>query len=127
MLDAMLKLGGITIDGPNPEDLATFWRSALGYEIRPLWAPYAGGIDPNREEPNLTFQHSADHAPNHLHLDLYADDPDAEAERLTAYGATRIQRFDEGDTWWWVMRDPQGNEFCVIAAQGAGRALNTAG
>lgn len=124
MLDPMLKLGGITIDGPDPETLARFWCSALGYQARQLWDPYAGGTDPDRQSPNLTFQHSVDQPANHLHLDLYADDPDAEATRLAESGATWIRRVDEGDTWWWVMRDPAGNEFCVIAAQGEGRDLD---
>ncbi|WP_267313224.1 VOC family protein [Allosaccharopolyspora coralli] len=34
-----------------------------------------------------------------------------------------MRRIDEGDTWWWVMRDPAGNAFCLIAAQGADRSL----
>lgn len=119
----MLQLRGITIDGPDPENLAAFWCSALGYQDRRLWEPYAGATDPEHHGPHLTFQRNNDHAANHLHLDLYADDPDSEAARLMTYGAEKIQRFAEGDTWWWVMRDPAGNEFCVIAAQGAGRSL----
>lgn len=119
----MLRLRGITVDGPDPEGLAAFWQAVLEYDARDLWDPYAGAKDPDGRDPNLTFQR-ADHGPaNHLHLDLYADDPDAEAQRLTGLGATRVRRVDEGDTWWWVLRDPAGNEFCVIAAQGQDRAL----
>ena len=34
--------------------------------------------------------------------------------RLEALGATRVQEFDKGPAGhWWVMRDPEGNEFCA--------------
>ncbi|HET8599788.1 MAG TPA: VOC family protein [Segeticoccus sp.] len=117
----MLRLRGITLDTPDPEALAGFWRAALGYDERPLWDGYAGGTDPHGRDPHLTFQRSA--AGRRLHLDLYSDDPEEEAGRLVALGAERLRRVEEGDTWWWVLRDPDGNEFCIIAAQGAGRQL----
>lgn len=117
----MLRLRGITIDGPDPEGLAEFWRAVLGYQARSLWEPYAGGKDAHEQDPHLTFQRAPDAGNNHLHLDLYADDPDAEADRLVGLGAQYLRRVEEGDTWWWVLRDPGGNEFCVIAAQGQDR------
>ena len=47
-----------------------------------------------------------------LHLDLTASDWLAEVERLTALGATVRRRF-QSHAW---MRDPEGNDFCVAAA-----------
>ncbi|MQA06522.1 MAG: VOC family protein, partial [Streptosporangiales bacterium] len=117
----MIRLRGITVDCADPDALAAFWAAALGYERRDLWDSYNGAKDPQRRDPNLTFQRTGAGNSNHLHLDAYADDPDAEAERLEALGAQRVGRFEEGDTWWWVLRDPAGNEFCIIAAQGAER------
>ena len=42
---------------------------------------------------------------------------EAEAERLVALGATRVQRFDPesspGEIGFIVMQDPEGNEFCL--------------
>ncbi len=119
----MLRLRGITVDSPDPERSARFWEAALGYERRRLWDPYAGVKDPQARGPHLTFQRSETAAGGRLHLDLYADDPDGEADRLTRLGANRVRRVEEGDTWWWVMRDPDGNAFCVIAARGADRSL----
>jgi catechol 2,3-dioxygenase-like lactoylglutathione lyase family enzyme len=119
----MLRLRGITVDSPDPAGSARFWAAALGYDDRPLWEPYAGLRDPRGRDPHLTFQESGGAGGGGLHLDLYADDPDAEAARLVLLGAQRVRRVEEGDTWWWVLRDPDGNAFCVIAAHGADRSV----
>ncbi|WP_344838662.1 VOC family protein [Kribbella ginsengisoli] len=37
----------------------------------------------------------------------------AEAQRLTALGATISQTLDEPDGFHLIMQDPEGNEFCV--------------
>jgi hypothetical protein len=53
---------------------------------------------------------------NRLHLDVHAGPGgrDALVARLESLGATRVQEFDQGPAGhWWVMRDPEGNEFCV--------------
>jgi predicted enzyme related to lactoylglutathione lyase len=39
---------------------------------------------------------------------------DEEVQRLEAAGATVQRRVDEGDSFWTVMQDPEGNEFCVL-------------
>ena len=49
---------------------------------------------------------------NRVHLDLGADDREAEVQRLLALGARRVA--DHGS--WTVMQDPEGNEFCVVQA-----------
>jgi predicted enzyme related to lactoylglutathione lyase len=53
---------------------------------------------------------------NRLHIDIHSDDGDLEAlaTRLENLGATRVNEVDQGPAGhWWVMRDPEGNEFCV--------------
>jgi hypothetical protein len=119
----VLRLRGITVNCPDPEPLASFWAEALGYQRRALWDPFTGLKDPSGRDPHLTFQQVRDQRPDRLHLDLYAEDPNAEAERLVRLGAARVRRVEEGDTWWEVLRDPAGNEFCVIAAQGRDRSV----
>ena len=52
-------------------------------------------------------------AKNRMHLDLSADDRDAEVERLVALGATRIHDKDEWGIQWTTLADPEGNEFCI--------------
>jgi predicted enzyme related to lactoylglutathione lyase len=48
-----------------------------------------------------------------IHLDIETNDIEAEVARLTALGATVVERI-EG---WVVMRDPIGIVFCVVKVQ----------
>jgi hypothetical protein len=58
---------------------------------------------------------------NRIHVDLAAQDPDAEIDRLVGLGASPADDLVDGKPWWregngirWVvLRDPEGNEFCV--------------
>jgi hypothetical protein len=49
-----------------------------------------------------------------MHLDLETDDVEAEVQRLEALGATRHDHQQERGYHFWVLRDPWGNEFCVL-------------
>jgi hypothetical protein len=53
-----------------------------------------------------------------LHLDFRPDDRDAEVERLLALGAIRAD-VGQGEQTWIVLRDPEGNEFCVLGSRPA--------
>jgi hypothetical protein len=53
---------------------------------------------------------------NRLHLDVHAQagGRDALVARLEALGAARVRECDQGPAGhWWVLRDPEGNEFCA--------------
>lgn len=53
---------------------------------------------------------------NRLHIDVHAESGqrDTWVARLETLGATRVREVDQGPAGhWWVMRDPEGNEFCV--------------
>lgn len=60
---------------------------------------------------------------NRLHLDvkvglgLRGDELKAtvreHARRLVAAGATLVGERDENSSWWLVLTDPEGNEFCL--------------
>lgn len=53
---------------------------------------------------------------NRLHIDVHCEPGELEAlvVRLVGLGATRIREVDQGPAGhWWVMQDPEGNEFCA--------------
>jgi len=56
-------------------------------------------------------------AKNRVHLDLRPADQEAEVGRLIGLGATRVDIGQPDDVTWIVMADPEGNEFCVLAAR----------
>jgi hypothetical protein len=53
---------------------------------------------------------------NRLHIDIHGEPGglDALVERLEGLGAARVREVDQGPAGhWWVMQDPEGNEFCA--------------
>ena len=62
-------------------------------------------------------------AKNRVHLDVNVaagvsgdERPDVvrrRASELEALGATRVRELEENGSFWIVMLDPEGNEFCV--------------
>jgi hypothetical protein len=51
-----------------------------------------------------------------LHIDVSPTDreQDAELSRLLAAGATRVDIGQTGEESWYVLADPEGNEFCLL-------------
>jgi predicted enzyme related to lactoylglutathione lyase len=49
-----------------------------------------------------------------MHIDLETDNVEAEVERLEALGAVRWDHQQERGFDFWVVRDPWGNEFCIL-------------
>ncbi len=53
---------------------------------------------------------------NRLHIDVHGEPGGLGTlvARLEKLGATRVREVDQGPAGhWWVMRDPEGNEFCA--------------
>jgi predicted enzyme related to lactoylglutathione lyase len=62
----------------------------------------------------LQLTHDEKTSKERMHLDIETDDVDAEVARLKALGATTYDHQQERGYDFWVMRDPWGNEFCVL-------------
>jgi Glyoxalase-like domain len=133
----MARIGNITFACENPVELAEFWAAATGYV--PLEVPpeiqeqvdkgiergeldptgWAMLVPPDGAGPHLLFQRRPKTPTESIpiHLDLNAEDRGAEVERLTKLGATVVEtktnRVGDYEETFTVMRDPEGNGFCV--------------
>ncbi len=120
-------LGG---DAADPHRLAAFWAYALGYVPEPGYDEPDGAsiIDPDGTGPAISFLKVPEPktAKNRVHIDIrVAGEPPwdpAERERLirakvaalVGAGATKVRAQPYGGQLAHVlMRDPEGNEFCV--------------
>ena len=52
---------------------------------------------------------------NRVHIDLQATDVVTEANRLKRLGATQTRSLAENNNRWISLRDPEGNEFDLVA------------
>lgn len=104
------------------------WRELLAGSGVPesRWNDWSAAEDPSGLGPRLYFQRVPEQkvAKNRLHLDVRAGPGlrgeermaalEAEAERLVALGAVRLERFEPDPPMslgFITMRDPEGNEF----------------
>jgi hypothetical protein len=109
------RLSKIVIDVPpsgHDRELA-FWSAATGQALARFdrHPEYHGAALPGPEFW-LLVQRLGD-GPARVHVDIHTDDLDAEVARLERLGAERVQQVHG----WWVMRDPAGLPFCVIASR----------
>ena len=125
----MARLADVVIDCSRPAVVARFWAAALdGYAVAPYDADELArlrsiGVDDPEDDPTVLIEGAADSprlwfqrvpepkvVKNRMHLDLHADDVDAEVDRLISLGAHVVR--PERDRLV-VMADVEGNEFCV--------------
>jgi len=108
---------GLVLDCADPHGLAAFWSEALGYHNAGSAGSYVVLVAPDGDRPKLLLQGvpEAKTTKNRMHFDIETPDVDAEAARLEAIGARRLEpnARNEHGTRWVVMADPEGNEFCV--------------
>lgn len=107
------RIGIVLIDHAEAHDDAlAFWSAVTG-------VPPTGEPDRPYSEIgpigslNLEVQRLGAGTPSRIHLDIESDDPSAEIDRLTALGATVVER--EGD--FAILKDPGGLVFCVVGVQ----------
>jgi predicted enzyme related to lactoylglutathione lyase len=106
------------LDCKDPKALAPFWAAALGYKELGAAAQYVLLGTGDRSQHELILQGVAEPktAKNRMHLDIHAEDIEAEAERLVGLGATRLEGpVEELGESWIVLADPEGNELCVCS------------
>jgi predicted enzyme related to lactoylglutathione lyase len=121
-------LDTVTVDCADPRRLAEFWAASLawvvddtddeGAFIRPPQGGHGSDGEAVAARPTgLFFQKVPEPKTmkNRVHLDLRPPDSmAAEVERSKALGATVRERVDVEGSFWTVMLDPEGNEFCIL-------------
>jgi predicted enzyme related to lactoylglutathione lyase len=110
---------GLVLDCADPERLAEFWAPALGYLNLGAAGAYVA-LFPDGPGPKLLLQRVEEPkaTKNRMHLDIEVADIEAEVARLVGLGATQVSSgpcSEHGSTWF-LMADPEGNEFCVCDA-----------
>jgi predicted enzyme related to lactoylglutathione lyase len=125
-------IGNVTFSAAEPVRLGRFWSAALEWPEEEIDEAFvqrllAAGLDEREREafyvaresptsrPRLLFQRREKSRPAAypIHLDFRTDDRDAEVDRLTALGATVEETKSDERATWTVMRDPEGNPFCI--------------
>ena len=105
----------LVVDSADPVRQATWWAGVVGGTVETTEEGYASVVeaagfpwdywvfDPVPERKRVK---------NRVHWDVDLTGPDATA--LIAAGATLL-REPTADANWWVLVDPEGNEFCAFA------------
>jgi hypothetical protein len=110
---AVAGVAALAIDCADSPGLANWWSRLLGGSVE---------VDPERNATLRTLQGLAidflrvpDHktVKNRLHLDLCTSSLAAATQQALALGATRAGDVYDGGRWQ-VLRDPEGNEFCLL-------------
>ena len=123
----------VTFDCSDPAALATFWAQVLGYSVPEIeqtdalqvalgrppggWYRIEGTTN---EGPTINFQLVPEPktTKNRVHLDVKAPgvEPDhltAELQRVLSIGARLLQSVTDDVGTYYVLQDPEGNEFCL--------------
>ena len=113
---AVVGIAALAIDCADPPGLAAWWSRLLGGEVEvdkdgdatlhTLHTPNGLNIDFVAVPETKTVK-------NRLHLDLRSTDLEEATRQAEALGATRADDIYDGGRWQ-VMRDPEGNEFCLL-------------
>jgi predicted enzyme related to lactoylglutathione lyase len=108
----VLRLNHITFHCAEPQRVAEFWSALLdGYTVDDN---FARGDGPelffNKREKSPTIELP-------IHLDVNVPDREAELQRILELGGklveTKSHQIGDLSETWTVMRDPEGNGFCI--------------
>jgi predicted enzyme related to lactoylglutathione lyase len=105
----------LTLDCTELDQAATFWQAALGYVVDGVIEGKYVSLRGHGLALTLQRVEERKSVKNRMHLDLLVDEVEEEVRRLEALGASRltpVARQEFGQTWF-VLADPEGNEFCV--------------
>jgi catechol-2,3-dioxygenase len=110
------RIASLVVDAADAELLAQFWAGALGWQVVNRGS-YGVSIGAEGSPFEIDFRSVPDRpkpVKNRLHLDVKPlnRDQQAELDRLLALGARQVD-VGQGKQSWYVLADPEGNEFCL--------------
>jgi predicted enzyme related to lactoylglutathione lyase len=116
----IISVLGISFDARDAAKLAHFWAQALHRTVNAGATEDSASIGANTDRllPGLLMFHKVPEdktVKNRIHIDLRAADVLAEADRLKSLGAQQIRSLAENNNRWISLRDPEGNEFDLVA------------
>ena len=118
---------GYVLDSP-PEGFATWPEALTAWGVpESEWNSASAVVDPSGAGPRLFFQQVPETktAKNRVHIDVRASagpggpidvkraEVTAVSDRLIGLGASLQDYVEKMGSYWAVMEDPEGNEFCV--------------
>ncbi|GAA4420539.1 VOC family protein [Actinokineospora soli] len=110
------RLDQLVFDCLQPGSLARFWAGLLGGAVVDRASGWSHTDAPGF--PRLAFQPVGEPrlVKNRLHLDVEVDDIPTAAGTAVALGAERVgEVVVDAKGAFQVMRDPEGNEFCLVS------------
>jgi catechol 2,3-dioxygenase-like lactoylglutathione lyase family enzyme len=118
------RITELVLDCREPERLAAFWCEVLGYVVLEreggdveIGPPEGfGGLQPTLVL-SLSTEPKNGKLPLHIDVNATDRDQDAELERLLAAGARHADVGQTGQESWYVLADPEGNEFCLLRSR----------
>ena len=115
---SLIRLGAVSLDCADPEELSSFWAELLGGEvilrrddIGVVRLPHVL-LTAMRVEGHVPPTWPVGSVPKQAHLDLEVDDLDACEARAVSLGAERAPFQPEPDGHR-ILLDPAGHPFCL--------------
>lgn len=104
----------VVLDAADAAVVAAFWAEISGGVVgEGANAEYATIERPGGVDLAFNLVPEGKTAKNRVHLDIAVPNLQAAEQHATSLGATLVARHDG----WITMQDPEGNEFCIVAAE----------
>jgi predicted enzyme related to lactoylglutathione lyase len=118
MSDPVVTVGAVVINVLDYDRQKAFWGAVLGVDMVQEIPPHFGWFAPQHEggiSVALQTVEEATEGTRRLHLDTGAPDIDAATAKVLELGGSHVADREMGGFRWVVVRDPEGNEFCIAS------------
>ncbi len=112
----MIEIGSVVWGVKDVGRAVRFWTEVLGYSLKyPMSEDWAILIpEEGKEGIQLSIDLITCPKARRHHMDLFSDDMEKEVARLKSIGAEEMEWNYPEDADFTVLKDPDGNPFCVV-------------